>query len=148
MLRPISKRDTAGCTIEWRRLRLDRTTDIYERARAFEGTWLWTCPLPCLTSLVKRFNRQRNGLDGLGKLHWTRRSELLYELIIINPQTEGFNNVTARASTDVLSGRSFLAAHLDLGSWPSKKLCARRSRHSQVGCTIRGFTSQSMLSLS
>src|SRR5262245_26991778 len=88
-----------------------------------------------------RFNRQRNGLDVLGKLEWTRREKsTIDELNDRSELREALANVTSRSSADVLSGRSFLAAHLDLGSWPSQKLRTRRSRHSQVGCTIPDLT--------
>src|SRR5262249_59844765 len=56
-------------------------------------------------------------------------------------------NVTSRSSADVLSGHSFLAAHVDVGGWARQTLLTRRSRHSQVGCTLQNFTGQSMLSL-
>src|SRR5215510_14209198 len=93
--------------------------------------------------------REKNGLDVLGKFGMDTAEQIYYmRLTTLDPNTTGgLANVISRSSADVLSRHSFLAAHLDLGSWPSQKLRTRRSRHSQVGCTIREFTGQSMLSL-
>src|SRR5262245_5170496 len=85
----------------------------------------------------------------LAKLGMDTAEQIYYmRLTTLDPNTTGgLANVISRSSADVLSGRSFLAAHLDLDSWPNQKLCTRRSRHSQVGCTIPDLTGQSMLSL-